>query len=196
MAAQDDNQGSGRIANVDENVKHITRGGKKVTEEDMKLAKLLQNVAKERGLTETQKYALGSKLKYASELRDAGKKKFFVGKLVFTFQVILQLSVPLILSFAEVIGGNGTKDTLIIITIAIGLVVMVLTTVENTFQFRAVGTAQLRAYDQGIVFFQRYCAEDLENGPQKSFQEMIIEYEDIEKDLRAAKFTGGATRNS
>ena len=124
MAAQDGNQGSGRIANVDENVKHITRGGKKVTEEDMKLAKLLQNVAKERGLTETQKYALGSKLKYASELRDAGKKKFFVGKLVFTFQVILQLSVPLILSFAEVIGGNGTKDTLIIITIAIGLVVM------------------------------------------------------------------------
>jgi len=30
MTAQDDDQGSGRIANVDENVKHIRRGGKKV----------------------------------------------------------------------------------------------------------------------------------------------------------------------
>jgi len=141
-------------------------------------------------IDDEQMLGLANQFSFMRKKKDEGKSQLNLGTLLFCLHVMLQLTVPLILGLEGYVGGSKGKrqpgNTLNIIAVAISLCVMVLTTIGETYHFRATGKKKLAAWDKARLLLTQYYDGRLEPGD---------EYNIIRKDGESGWFKDDGGKN-
>jgi len=98
-------------------------------------------------------------------------------------------------------GSSESKDRLNVVVIFIGLVVMVLTTFEETYHLRLRGNTKLEAWDKAKVLFRSFVNDTIDYGldpgmaaqlsNDAKYKCFIKQLTPLEEEIRGAKFAEG-----